>query len=176
MSETVETLNFLVGTGGILLLAMAAALFADIVFFSRRNFSPYIERYGLLAAAGLTVGAMFMALLYSEQFGFVPCGLCWTMRIFVFSQAFIMVTAWLRRDTTVAVYGIVLAIPGIIVGLYQHFLQFSGSDYLPCPASGGDCGKRILFEYGFMTFPLVGASMLLVLLAVYIYLLKSRSQ
>lgn len=174
MNETVATLNFIVGTGGVLMLALAAVLFVDILFFSRTNFRSYAEKYGLHIAAVLPISAMILALVYSEKFGFVPCGLCWTMRIFVFSQAFIMTAAFFRKDFGIAMYGIVLSVPAILLGLYHHYLQVGGSDLLPCPASGGDCGKRILFEYGFMTFPLVGVSMLLVLFAVYVYLYKMK--
>ena len=174
MSETVEILNFILGTSGVLMLFAAIALFIDIVFFGRKHFANLILKYGLLVASATLIGAVTMALVYSEKFGFIPCGLCWSMRIFVFSQAFIMTTAWLRKDTAIAIYGIVLSVPGIAIGLYQHYLQMGGGSFLPCPAAAGDCAKRILFEYGFMTFPLLGASMLLFLLAIYIYLYKAK--
>lgn len=170
MHPIVETANILVGTGGLLLLLVAACLYADILFFRKQVFGELVLRWGLLLAAVLPVAALVLALFYSEYLGFVPCGLCWTMRIFVFSQAFIMPIAYLTRDTGVALYGIVLSIPGILVGVYQHYLQMGGGELLPCPAAGGDCSKRILFEYGFITFPLVGTAMLLCLLAIYIYL------
>lgn len=174
MSETVLQLNFILGTGGILLLLASAALLLDIIFCKRKYFQSHIEKWGLLLLAAAFVGTMFIALLYSEVFGFVPCGLCWTMRIFVFSQAFILPFAYIKRDTAFSFYGIVLSIPGLLVGLYQHYLQMGGGEMLPCPAAAGDCSKRILFEYGFMTFPLLGVSLLLTAILVYWYLLKSR--
>jgi len=174
MTETIATLNLLVGTGGLVLLLTAAVLFVDIAFFKRALLGEVIERWGLLIASALSIIAVVMALFYSEYLGFVPCGLCWTMRIFVFSQAFIMPVALITRDRGAALYGIVLSVPGIVVGLYQHYLQMGGGDFLPCPAAGGDCSKRILFEYGFMTFPLVGVSLLLFLLAVYIHLYRAH--
>jgi len=174
MTEIVGTFNSILGTGGVVMLAAAAYLYFDLAVLKSAEVRAAVERFGLLLAATLTVGAMTMALVYSEIFGFVPCGLCWSMRIFVFSQAFIMTTALLRKDTRVAIYGIVLSVPGIILGLYQHYLQMGGGEFVPCPAAAGDCAKRILFEYGFMTFPLMGASMLLLLVAIYIYLLKRQ--
>ena len=172
MIETIETLNTLLGAAGVALLAVTILLFFDIFTMKRTLFRESVEQYGLLMAAGLLVGSMGMALVYSEIFGFVPCGLCWSMRIFVFSQAFIVTAAVIRKDSTIAFYGIVLSIPGIILGLYQHYLQMGGTSLINCPASGGDCSKRILFEFGFMTFPLLGVAMLLTVTALYIYLLK----
>lgn len=176
MTESVELLNMILGTGGVLLLPAAALLYFDLFVHKGAHFGSLIGRYGLLLAATLTTGAAIMALVYSEVFGFVPCGLCWSMRIFMFSQAFIMVTALLRSDTGIAIYGIVLSVPGIIIGLYQHYLQMGGAELIGCPvATGGDCSKQILLEYGFMTFPLMGASMLIFLVAVYIYLYRIRT-
>lgn len=175
MNETVAFFNLILGTGGVLMLMVAAYLFVDLYFLRSKEIPRVINRWGLWIGAVLAVGAMVMALIYSEVFGFTPCGLCWLMRIFVFSQAFILVTAALRRDTAIAIYGLVLSIPGVILGLYQHYLQMGGSELINCPAaSGGDCAKRILFEYGFMTFPLMGASMMLLLITIYIYLLRSQ--
>ena len=172
MTETIATMNFIMGTGGVLMLAAGALLFVDRFFLKSPEVRKMVERWGLLLAALVTVGATVMTLVYSEIFGFVPCGLCWLMRIFVFSQAFIMTTAFFRKDAGIAIYGIVLSIPGIILGLYQHYLQMGGGEFVPCPAAAGDCAKRILFEYDFMTFPLMGASMLFFLTMVYTYLIR----
>lgn len=174
MSETVLQLNFVLGTGGLLLLLLSLALLVDIFFNKRAFFQAHIERLGLLFLAAAFIGTMFLALVYSEVFGFVPCGLCWTMRIFVFSQAFLLPFAYIRRDKAFAYYGIILSVPGLFAGLYQHYLQMGGGSLLPCPAASGDCTKRILFEYGFMTFPLLGVSLLLTAILVYWYLLKSK--
>ncbi|MBX2866828.1 disulfide bond formation protein B [Candidatus Kaiserbacteria bacterium] len=174
MSETVETLNFIMGTGGVVMLVAGLLLLVDRIFLKSPEVRNMVERWGLLLAAALTVGATIMALVYSEIFGFVPCGLCWLMRIFVFSQAFIMTTAFLKKDYGIAVYGMVLSVPGILIGLYQHYLQMGGGEFVPCPAAAGDCAKRILFEYDFMTFPLMGASMLFLLTMVYTYLIRIK--
>lgn len=172
MSPEVVNLNFLVGTGALALLIGSAVLWVDICFLKRRHFRQHIEKRGLVYATALLVSALLLALTYSEYFGFAPCGLCWMMRIFVFSQAFIMPFALIRRDESIAFYGLVLSVPGICIGLYQHYLQLGGDALIPCPAAAGDCAKRILFEYNFITFPLVGVSMLLFVTAIYVYLLK----
>lgn len=171
MSETVATLNQILGIGGIGLLLASAVLLYDIAVHNRTIFSRNITQWGVLVLAILFLGTVSVALVYSEVFGFVPCGLCWTMRIFVFSQAIILPFAYFRKDTSFAFYGIVLSAFGMIIGLYQHYLQLGGAELLPCPAAGGDCSKRILFEFGFMTFPLLGVSLLLFASLVYWYLL-----
>lgn len=173
MSETVATFNLILGSGGVLLLLVSAYLLFDI-YAQGRSLQAHMEKYGLLVLGAMFFGAMIMAFIYSEVFGFVPCGLCWLMRITVFSQAVLLPFAIWKKDYSFALYGMVLSVIGTILGLYQHYLQMGGGELLPCPASGGDCAKRILFEYGFMTFPLMGASMLLFAALVYSYLLKRK--
>lgn len=174
MTETVTTFNLILGTGGVALLVLSMMLAYDIFGAKRQYFGELFAKWGLLFLAGMFIATMFTALVYSEVFGFIPCGLCWTMRIFVFSQAIMLPFAYIKRDNGFAYYGIILSIPGILIGLYQHYLQMGGAELLPCPAAGGDCAKRILFEYGFMTFPLLGVSLLVFAVLVYSYLLKNK--
>lgn len=171
MSPLVEQLNFFLALGGIGLFLGAAILIFDL--YTSRSLFSLVQRFGMMLAAALSIAAVFLALVYSEVFGFVPCGLCWLQRVFVFPQAFIATTAVFIKDKTAALYGIVLAIPGLAIALYQHYIQMGGAEVVGCPTSGGDCSQRILFEFGFMTFPLLGASILVFLIALYWYIRKT---
>lgn len=173
MIETIETLNYVLAIGGIACLIATAVLVFDL--YTSRSFVAHIQRYGLWAAFLITLGGVVMTLVYSEYFGFVPCSLCWFQRIFLYPQVFVLGTALVIKDTRAPIYGIVLAIPGLFVALYQHYIQMSGSDALGCPTGGGDCSQRILFEFGFMTFPLLAACLFALLIALYWYMLKIRT-
>ena len=117
-----------------------------------------------------------MTLVYSEIFGFIPCGLCWLQRVFLYPQTLLLAVALYRKDKTVALYGIALSIPGVFVSLYQHYLQMGGIEFITCPVTGvgADCAERILFEFGFMTFPLMSTFLFTFLIALYWYLWKTK--
>jgi disulfide bond formation protein DsbB len=117
-----------------------------------------------------------MTLIYSEVFGFIPCGLCWLERIFLYPQVILLGVALATKDKVVSKYGIALSIPGMLVSLYQHYLQMGGAEFITCPVigAGADCAERILFEFGFMTFPLMSAFLFAFLIALYLYILKTR--
>jgi len=170
MSPLVEQLNFFLAVGGVGLFLGAAILLFDL--YTNRSLASLVSRFGMTIAAFLTIGGAGMTLLYSDVFGFVPCGLCWLQRIFLYPQALITTTAVFIKDKTAALYGIVLSVPGIIIALYQHYLQMGGTEVVGCPSAGGDCAQRILFEFGFMTFPLLSASMFVFLIALYWYMRK----
>ena len=171
-----ETLNWLVGFGAVV-LELAALFLFGLLYFRKKNpaaleLSRLTARYGILAGLALTLAALAMSLYYSEVLGFSPCGLCWTMRVFMYSQVFIFATALVKKDRSIADYIIVLSVAGLLVGLYQHYLQLGGANFLPCPASpeAADCAERILFEFGHVTFPWVGVSMFLFLIAAALHI------
>lgn len=176
MIETIELTNFFVALGALSLFFSSAYLVFDLK--TSRSAAELVRKYALLTAFFLTLSAGTMSLVYSEIFGFVPCGLCWLTRTFMYPQIFVSATALWIKDSTMPLYGIVLSVPGFFITLYQHYLQMGGNDFLPCPATGTgtSCAEKILFEFGFMTFPLVGTAMFTFLIVLYYYLYKLHQE
>jgi disulfide bond formation protein DsbB len=173
MTPLVETLNFYLALGGV-----ASFLIAGILVFDAhkdRALAPFIRRFGLYGALAVAAGSTFMALFYSEVFGFVPCGFCWFERVFLFPQVALLLGALYFKDYLIARYGIILSVIGGIIALYHHYLQMGGNALVKCPAAGSvDCAKRIMFEFDFMTFPLLAAAGFALLGALYYYILRVR--
>lgn len=176
----VETYNHILGLATFALEVLTLGLLA--LYFLRSKFpdlaavGALIEKWGLLLAFLSAFGAMTTALFYSEILGFVPCGLCWLMRIFMFSQVPVFALAVYKRDRGIADYSILLSIFGIAVGLYQHYLQMGGASVLPCPASGGgDCAQRFLFELDYITFPLMGVSLFAFIIVLMLFVRGRKS-
>jgi disulfide bond formation protein DsbB len=176
MQETIELLNFVLALGGVAMAFGAVVLFYDVKSktLSLRN---VVTNFGLLGAFLISALSVIMTLVYSEVFGFIPCGLCWLQRVFLYPQVILLGMALWKKDTKVAQYGIGLSIPGLVISLYQHYLQMGGGELIGCPTAGAgaDCAERILFEFGFMTFPLMSAFLFLFLIALYYYLLKTQN-
>jgi len=52
-----------------------------------------------------------------------------------------------------------------------------GNGVLPCPASGvSDCARRYVFEYGYITLPLIGATLFVFLIVLMLFLLRARRE
>jgi len=175
MMELIQQTNFFIALGGIVTLLSAAILIFDLK--TSRSLAAAVRMYGLFVAFFVTLGGSIMALVYSEYFGFIPCGLCWLQRIFLFPQVIMLAGALFYKDRLFARYGIMLSIPGLIIALYQHYLQLGGTEFVRCPAAGtgADCAKQFMFEFGFMTFPMLSAIAFLFLIVLYIYILKTRT-
>ncbi|TAJ15806.1 disulfide bond formation protein B [Patescibacteria group bacterium] len=160
--ELLETLNFLIALGAVGMQILSVALI--VVFFNRERawakpIAKIVSSKGLWISLLVTTLGTILSLVYSEYLGILPCGLCWLQRVFLYPQVVLFALASLKKDHYIADYAIVLSFLGGIVALYQHYLQMGGTDVIPCPATGaGDCAKRFLFEFDYMTFPLVAFS------------------
>lgn len=170
----VETINQAVGIGALVMQVLALAFL--VLFFLRRKYpdledvAALLGRYGLWIGLALTLSGVVISLFYSEILGFVPCSWCWFQRIFMYSQAVLFAVAIAKNDTGIAAYSIALSVFGLVIGLYNHYLQVGGGALIPCPASGGgDCAQRFLFELGYITFPLVGVSAFALLIVVMLF-------
>jgi disulfide bond formation protein DsbB len=176
---SVETLNWFLGIGTILLQIITVLL---ALAYMWREKSPLaravIEKtteYALWAAFLLSLAGMLLTLYYSEVIGYVPCGLCWLTRIFFYPQVILFAVALYKKEAArIADYSIALSIPGAFVALYTHYLQMGGDKLLPCPASGaGDCGKRYVFEFGYVTMPMMGFALLALLVVLMVFARRS---
>ncbi len=173
MSATIEITNYVLSLLGIATFLAGGILIIDL--YSSRALAKLIEVWGLLFAFIVATGASLFTLVYSEVFGFIPCGLCWLQRITLFPQVIVLGVELFYKDKTAPRYGIALSTIGLIVSLYHHYIQMGGSEFIKCPAVGAgvSCSQRFFFEFGFITFPLMSSATFLFLIALYFYLLKT---
>lgn len=170
---SLSTLNYLVGTATLLLQVAVIALI--FIYIWRDAFvERLVARYALIVAWLLAAASLVMSLVYSEYFGIIPCGLCWLTRTVMYPQAIILGIAAYKRDASVVIYSIALSAVGAVITLYQHYLQMGGSEVFQCPASGAsDCARRYLFEYNYITLPLVGATVFVAIIVLMLYLRRA---
>jgi disulfide bond formation protein DsbB len=182
MTEKLLLLNNLVATGT-LVSEIVLALFVIYFTLNRKSFYKFINNLTniqnkiskswtqlfLILVFILSLAASTMTLVYSEYFGVIPCALCWLERIFMYSTVILSGSAlYFRDERFIFRYINVFAVFGLVISLYHHILQMTAtaSSSLPCPASGGDCAKRLIYEYGHITFPWLAV----VLFATFIFI------
>jgi len=116
----------------------------DIVFFVGKNALVL----GLLVALTAVLGSLF----YSNIVGFVPCNLCWWGRILIFPQLLLFLTALKFKDYGVFKYSWRLAVLGVLLSIYNIYIQMGGNPLVPCPIAS-TCTKIYVDAYGFITIP-----------------------
>ena len=175
----IETINQFLALGTIAMQVVVIALIAAYALRTRYQRAAQtvslVSGWAIWAAFLLSVAGIGLTLFYSEIVGYVPCGLCWFVRIFLYPQAFLYGVALWQKRHDVADYALSLAIPGAIIALYKHYLEMGGGALLPCPASGaGECTRRYVFEFGYVTMPIMGFTLLALLIVLMVYLRQSR--
>lgn len=177
MIEVVAEINYWLAFCTIGLQLVTAYLFIEYFFMREKYLAPYLARFGMFVILLFGAVSVVLTLVYSEIFGFVPCGLCWLQRVFLYPLPVVAAITLLHKSTgavrrVIADSGITLSVLGAIVALYQHYLQMGGSEFVACPTAGvgADCARRILFEFGYITFPLMSATVFLfVIVTLLIY-------
>lgn len=176
----VESINYYLALGT-LAMQVAGAGFLALFFLRKRipdlqDVAVVLSTWGLWIGFLLTLGGTALTLYYSEVLGFVPCGWCWVQRVFLWPQVLLFGVALFTKDRRAADYSIAFSVAGAAAALYQHYLQMGGHSLLPCPASGaGDCAQRFLFEFGYITFPLMAFSLFAFLIVTMLFVRSGPS-
>ena len=148
-------LSLLTILGGIFVIIFAVT---TIYLWSNKTLYKYgqcLGNYIFPIGFFTTLAGMFLTLLYSEVFHYVPCDLCWYQRVFLYPQVFIFAYAWYKKDRVILPYTLLLSVLGLVVAVYHHILQLGYNIYKPCSTApfAVDCAKPSFIEYGFVTFP-----------------------
>ncbi|HLR70412.1 MAG TPA: disulfide oxidoreductase [Pseudogracilibacillus sp.] len=119
--------------------------------------------------------ATFGSLFYSEVMGFVPCELCWYQRILMYPLIIVYGIAILKKNTQIALPGLILSGVGIFVSAYHYSLQ-----KLPAlQETGGFCGDipcnlQYVNYFGFITIPFLAAVAFIVIFCLHLRMIRSR--
>jgi disulfide bond formation protein DsbB len=175
--ELLPQLNYWFALGTILVqivtLVLLGAYFFGTKIMILKRVTTAVQGYELWIAFSISLFASIAALVYSDYFGVEPCPLCWWQRIFLFAQVILLGMAAWKKDFYVADYSLVLSIFGAGVALYQHALQMLPGSGLPCPATGVSCAQRIVFEFDYVTFPLMAFSVFAFLIVLMLFARKN---
>jgi len=143
---------------GLIILVVLSLLLA-YSYFSKKEFEVLfkIREYALPLGFFASLIGTIASLFYSDYLGYIPCGLCWLQRIFLYPQVILFGIAWWKKDLGVFVYSLCLSIIGFAIGVYHNYLQLGYNPLVPCPLTGmyADCAVPPFVEFGFITFPLM---------------------
>lgn len=120
-----------------------------------RHWMEHIARLAHPLGFLIALFATIMSLYYQYALGIEPCELCWLQRIFLYPQVFLFGLAWYKKDKAIYDYSILLSIAGLVIALYQHYLQIGYNLYSPCSTNpfAVSCAKPTFLEFGFVTYP-----------------------
>jgi len=119
----------------------------------------------------VTLASILGSLFYSEIIGYEACVLCWWQRVFLYPQMVIFAVALWKRDSSPFKYIIPLAVLALVIALYQVYaVDLGGVSLLSCTSAEGACSKIFVREFGYITIPVMSATVsLYVLLLAWVH-------
>lgn len=135
------------------------------------------RRWSILFATWLVaLTAALGALFIGEVLEKAPCYLCWHQRVFMFPLAVILGIASLRADTSVAVYGLSLALIGWLIAAAHLLLYWKviPAAIEPCGSSGPSCAGSDMAIFGSIPLPLLSLLAFTLIAAGLVALVRGR--
>jgi disulfide bond formation protein DsbB len=137
---------------GILALIALAVTVAAVVALVTRRVPPWSRDVALPVATAIALVTTLGSLYYSEIAGYPPCTLCWYQRIAIYPQVVVLGVATLRRDRTVWLTSVPLAILGAVISVWHVVIERNPALAGPCDPSN-PCTIKWVEEFGFLTVP-----------------------
>lgn len=160
---SVDLLNQILGFGTLSLQVVTIGMLVALVLRNRvaglQDVIRQVGTYAFHIALALALVSSILTLYYSEVLGFAPCPLCWWQRVFMYPQVIMLALALWKKDTSVWLLSVILSGMGLATALYHHALQMLPAGTLPCPAVGPSCSQIVFLEYGYITYPLMAATL-----------------
>lgn len=117
------------------------------------------------------------SLMFSEIYHLDPCKLCWYQRIFMYPVAILSLVSILFRIHLRKAFILALCVPGMLIALYQYYLQLTagGTDANLCGGSVS-CNFIDFKLLGFVTIPLMSflAFLAINIIVLVAYLVQKR--
>jgi disulfide bond formation protein DsbB len=184
MPAYVETVNQLLSFGTIILQVLCVFILVNLLFFrrDRNTILLFLKKYGISFAFLIAFFSMALSLFYSEIVGFPPCELCIIERCFIYPQVFFFGLFLWKRSKWILPVVVSLAFFGMLVSGYHVYVENGGESGLSCVTdsiSTVSCSARYVYEYGFVTIPVMAltAQVLMLLLGInYWYISKKEKQ
>ncbi|HEY4523679.1 MAG TPA: disulfide bond formation protein B [Candidatus Paceibacterota bacterium] len=154
-----KVLSVFTVAGDIFLVIIALIFILKWVFGEKDIYevvAKFFYKHGLWMSFLIVIATMLGSLYYSEIANFEPCKLCWLSRIFMFPQVVLLGIALSRNDRGIAIYSMALSVLGLLISVNQNLLQWFNFSVIPCSVNAlAPCNKLFIFEFGFVTIPLM---------------------
>ncbi len=146
---------------GTVILQIGILVTLIALFTKQTSVLGWISRNANILLASIFIGATIGSFIYQYGFGFEPCLLCWYQRIFIIPIAILALTGDLRESKLIQKQVLVLAIIGFAIALFHNYIDIFPTGLDVCGATGPSCLMRYVYEFGYITIPMMSGTVLL---------------
>ena len=154
---SIEMFNYLLALGTVIgQIVLTVGLVVCIALPKQRaRLLGVMRQYGIAIALMVAIASTLLSLFYSNVMGYEPCTLCWWQRIFIYPQVVLLGLALWKREKVIIDYALALLGIGLIISLYQVYLQFGGAPVGACGVGSVSCTKAYVMEFGYVSIPVM---------------------
>lgn len=145
---------------GIVLLQIALLVIL-VTWIAKSDLMKFISKHANLILRFVFVGAIVGSLIYQYVLGYPPCILCWYQRIAIFAVGIILFTSDIRIDKTLQRQVSVLSIAGALVAIFHNIIDMFPTGLDVCGVGGPSCLARYVYEFGYVTIPMMSLTVLM---------------
>ena len=159
--------NTLIASGVVFL--QLGIVFLVVAILTDSPVLPRIAPWTTIGLRVLFVGGAFISLVYEYIFLYAPCMLCWYQRIAIFGIAILALTGNVQKSALLRKQISIFAWGGLLFALFHNIIDIFPTGVDVCGATGPSCLARYIYEFGYITIPMMALTVLsLGLLLVYI--------
>ncbi len=143
-------------------IALQIAIVVIIIgWIMRAPFIRIVANYAGILLALIFSAAALLSFVYQYGFGFEPCLLCWYQRIAIIPIALLAWTANVRTSKLFQTQSLILLSAGTLVALLHVYIDIFPTGLDICGATGPSCLMRYVYEFGYITIPMMSLTVLL---------------
>lgn len=158
MENFTDIWNNAMGIGTIIMM-LVGLVFIYVLIFPKDGFSKsiasFVAKHILLIGFLISIAALFGSQIYEHVIGYPPCLLCWYARIAIYPQVILYGIALYKKERVILPYAMSLTIAGLIISGYHSVVTVVGESPLPCSIGGVSCLTRFVYQFGFISIPLM---------------------
>lgn len=133
-----------------------------IGLITKAPFVALVAKHAHILLAVIFIGGAVGSLIYEHIFLYPPCILCWYQRLAIFPIAFLSVTGKIKSNALLRKQILMLAVYGFAIALFHNYLDiFQPGGVEVCGADGISCAARYVYEFGYITIPMMSGTILL---------------
>lgn len=128
----------------------------------------FVGRRAFLVSFLMLMVSLIGSLYYSSVANFPACVLCWAQRVFIYPQAVIFGLALWYKRRDVLLYTATLSAIGLGIALYNIYVESFAVVSAICEPNSilASCTEKYVEGFGYITIPVMSATLLAALLLV----------
>jgi hypothetical protein len=147
---------FAIGTIGLQIFLVAVIISA----VTKTGFARWVTTNAHIVLRFVFIGAMVGSLVFELLLSYPPCLLCWYQRMAIFPIAILVLATDIRASALLRKQVLILSIIGFAIALFHNYIDIFPTGLDVC-GSGTSCLARYVYEFGYVTIPMMSATVLL---------------